>query len=69
MKVKANVYVMKNGLAVLLRPGDTVPDGVTVTNPDVIDADSVAADTEAADKAAEKAPARKSTAKAAPASE
>jgi len=41
VKVKANVYVIKDGQTVLLRPGDTVPDGVTVTNPDVIDADAV----------------------------
>ncbi len=69
MKVTSYVYVTHNGRSIRLAPGDTVPEGVAVTNPDVIDADSVAAGTEAADKAAEKAPARKSTAKAAPASE
>lgn len=40
MKVKAHVYVIKDGQTVLLRPGDTVPEGVEVTNPDVIEADA-----------------------------
>ncbi len=40
MKVKTYVYVIKDGATVLLRPGDTVPAGVTVTNPDVIEADA-----------------------------
>ena len=51
MKVKSNVYVLVGGYAVLLRPGDTVPDGVEVTNPAVIDADSVREDEEAAEAA------------------
>jgi len=34
--VTAYVYVMDGGASKLLRPGDTVPDGVTVTNPAVL---------------------------------
>ncbi len=36
-KVKAYVYVLVSGTSTLLRPGDEVPEGVTLTNPDVID--------------------------------
>lgn len=35
-KVKAYVYVVVGGTTQLLEPGDIVPDGVTVTNPDVL---------------------------------
>jgi len=35
-KVKAYVYVLVGGASKLLRPGDTVPDGVTIRNPDVL---------------------------------
>ncbi len=40
MKVTANVYVIRNGATVFLRAGDTVPDGVEVTNPDAVEADA-----------------------------
>ncbi len=80
MKVKSFVYVIKGGSAVLLRPGDTVPDGVTVTNPDVIEADAKILpapapepekqDEEKADQPeATETPARKRTSRKAPASE
>lgn len=36
-KVNTHVWVSKDGYPVLLAPGDTVPDGVTVTNPAVLD--------------------------------
>lgn len=40
MKVTANVYVIRNGATVFLRAGDTVPDGVVVSNPDAVEADA-----------------------------
>ncbi len=52
MKVKTYVYVIKDGATVLLRPGDTVPAGVTVTNPDVIEADAVILPAPAAEETA-----------------
>ncbi len=36
MKVTAYVYVLVKGTSTLLRPGDEVPEGVTITNPDVL---------------------------------
>lgn len=62
MKVKANVYVVTDGQTVLLRPGDTVPDGVEVTNPDALEDEATS---EEAPAPAKRAPAKK----AAPASE
>ncbi len=46
-KVKAYVYVLVSGTSTLLRPGDEVPEGVTLTNPDVIDGEAPAAEAEA----------------------
>ncbi len=40
MKVKAYVYVIVGGVTKLLRPGDTVPDGVVVKNRDAVEADA-----------------------------
>jgi hypothetical protein len=42
MKVKAYVHVLKDAEHILLAPGDEVPEGVEVTNPDAIDESSVA---------------------------
>ena len=55
-KVKTYVYVMHEGYPVLLSPGDTIPEGVTVTNPDVLD------EADEPDEPAKKAPARKTPA-------
>jgi hypothetical protein len=41
MKVKARVHVMKGAEHIVLEPGDEVPEGVEVTNPDAIDEISV----------------------------
>lgn len=66
MKVKTNVYVMKDGYAVLLRAGDDVPEGVTITNPEVVDSPvGVQADKPAADEQADK-PAENDTAQKRP---
>ena len=46
-KVKAYVYVLVSGTSTLLRPGDEVPEGVTLTNPDVIDGETPAPEAEA----------------------
>ncbi len=46
-KVKAYVYVLVSGTSTLLRPGDEVPEGVTITNPDVIDGETPAPEAEA----------------------
>ena len=53
MKVNAYVYVYVDGYPVRLAPGDTVPEGATVTNKAVL------ADEPAPAKEPEKAPARK----------
>ncbi len=58
MKVNAYVYVVKDGYPVRLSPGDTVPEGVVVTNPDVL-VDEPAQPEKEPEKAPEKAPARK----------
>jgi hypothetical protein len=67
MKVKAYVYVVHNGSTIFLRPGDTVPAGVTVTNPDVIEAEAkiLPAPAPEKDEAGEKAaPAKRTPRKA-----
>jgi len=59
-KVKAYVYVTVGGGSALLRPGDDVPAGVTVTNPDVLDGPAPEQETP-------KAPAKATPRKTAPA--
>ncbi len=58
-KVKAYVYVLVSGTSTLLRPGDEVPEGVTLTNPDVIDGETPAADEPEPDPAPKKRAPRK----------
>ncbi len=61
-KVKAHVYVLVGGAYTLLRPGDDVPEGVEVTNPDVLADEPKAAPAEdetPKPTPAKKAPARK----------
>ncbi len=68
-KVKAYVYVLVSGTSTLLRPGDEVPEGVTITNPDVLDGepaeDTTERDREEAEKAAAEAAAKEAADKAA----
>lgn len=63
-KVKAHVYVTADGYPVLLRPGDEVPAGVTVTNPEVVDSPVVAEAPKAEDDKETKAPAKRPARKA-----
>ena len=53
MKVKAYVHVPKGAEYILLAPGDEVPEGVEVTNPDAIDEDTVEDDKPRRRKAAD----------------
>ncbi len=55
-KVKAYVYVVVGGTSTLLRPGDEVPSGVTITNPDVIDGEPVVAPAEEDESDKDEAP-------------
>lgn len=67
-KVIAHVYVLKDGYPVLLSPGDTIPEGVEVTNPAVLDeseADASEDDAPEDDAPEDKAPAKRAPRKAA----
>ncbi len=66
-KVKAYVYVLVGGVNTLLRPGDDVPEGVSVTNPDVLEADAKILPAPEKEQEEAPAPAEPTPAKKAPA--